>query len=297
MTEETWRPLGVETDDGVAQYDALHDGIPEWMDAAFWAWVQDGLTEQRRYRDGSGRVPHLRENETERLAQALRIPLPNLRYPGTDPASGRQQIGSAMQVLRQHGHGLQVADYMLAHFPSPDAGALDALLERSKSAWRVGTRSGKRGLVRRVPLGVQVGADFVMSRSARAGVRLAEAWEDLYGLNPNPSNAYRHAILAVEDAAIPVVSPTNTSATLGTVLRQVEDQGDWRLPMLCEHAKAPSRDVILGMMRLLWHGQHDRHGGQPSAPGDVTEPEAAVAVAIATTLVQWFDAGLVERET
>ncbi|MCC2030908.1 hypothetical protein [Microbacterium allomyrinae] len=201
-----------------------------------------------------------------------------------------------MTALQKHSNALQIADYMLAHFEGVLLDELDALLERSKSAWRVGTRAGKPGIVRRVPEGVQVGGDLVMARSGRAGVRLARAWEELYGQNPNPSEAYRLAILAVEDAAVPIVASNDASATLGKVLNQV-DNGGWRLPMNREHEKATSHDVLVGMIRLLWHGQHDRHGGQPSGPGNVSMEEATVAVGLATTLVQFFDAGLVRRET
>lgn len=136
-----------------------------------------------------------------------------------------------------------------------------------------------------------------MARSGRAGVRLAKAWESLYGLTPDPSAAYSHAIKAVEDAAIPVVSPTKPTATFGSVLGQMEQQGDWKLPMDREHPKAASGETLIGMMRMIWHGQHDRHGGQPSAPGNVSAEEAAVAVGLAVTLVSWFDAGLVVRTT
>lgn len=294
--DEVWRPLGFESDEAIAEYDALHDGVPPWMAAAFWAWVLSSITHIRTYKDGSGRVAHLNEGLTEHMAQSLRIPLPNLRVIGTDYREGQGQLSQAMEHLRKHGQPIQIADYILAHFPRASAPVLDDLLERSKSVWRVGTRSGKPGMVRRVPLGVQVGGDTVMARSGRAGVRLAAAWGQLYSPTPNDSEAYRSAILAVEDAAIPVVSPTNTSATLGTVLNQIADQGDWGLPMTREHPQAPSRDVVVGMMRLLWHGQHDRHGGQPSAPGNASHEEAIVAVGLATTLVHWIDAGLLARE-
>ncbi|MFB7860058.1 hypothetical protein [Rhodococcus qingshengii] len=90
-----------------------------------------------------------------------------------------------------------------------------------------------------------------MARAGRAGVRLAKAWEELYGLDSNPSEAYRLAILAVEDASIPVVPPHNTRATLGTALSQIENQGNWKLPMEREHQNAPTADVIIGMMRVL----------------------------------------------
>jgi hypothetical protein len=190
---------------------------------------------------------------------------------------------------------LRIADYLLARGGHGDSAELEALLERSNSAWRVGTRANAPGLERRVPLGVQVAADAVMQRSQDAGVRLAKAWGELYGVGGTPTEAYRLAVLAVEDAAIPVVSRNNPSATLGTVLKQMEDQKDWRLPMLREDARAETGDTIVAMMRMIWTGQHDRHGGKPARPGNVSQAEAEVAVSAAVALVSWFSSGLVQR--
>lgn len=53
MTDESWRPLGVESDDEIADYDALHDGVPEWLVAPYWAWVRGSLTIRGRYSDRS----------------------------------------------------------------------------------------------------------------------------------------------------------------------------------------------------------------------------------------------------
>ena len=294
--EEAWRPLGICSEDEVAEYDALHDGVPDWMAAAFWAWVRTEITEYRCYSDGSGRIAHLNEPLMEAMCQVLRVPLPNLRYSGTDRSIGKDQLSTAIQLLERKSDGLQVVDYILAHSSKAKEGALDELLSRSNSVWTVGTRSGRPGLVRRVPSGVQLGADTVMERAGRAGVRLASAWEHLYSLHANASEAYRLAILAVEDASIPVVSPSNKRATLGTVLRQLENQDNWMLPMSREDPRSPSHDVLLGMIRMLWHGQHDRHGGQPTAPGNVSKQEAIVAVGLATTLVHWFDSGIIARD-
>ena len=296
MSEETWRPLGVDGADEVAKYDALHDDVPEWMAPRFWAWIRESISVIRAYPDGSGRFPMLDEALAEEMAQTLRITLPALRSGERSSRAGQIQLQSAMAALMKHSQPLQIVDYLLAHDGNAKAEVLDALLERSKSAWEVGTRAGRPGLVRRVPLGVQVAADAIMARAGQAGVRLAKAWEELYGIVPNASAAYALAIKAVEDAAVPVVSSTNHRATMGTVLKQIEDQGDWRLPMEREHDRAPSREVLVGMMRLLWEGQHDRHGGQPSAPGDVSVEEASVAVSLAVTLVNWFDAGVVRRD-
>lgn len=295
MTDETWRPLGVDTEEEIAEYDALHDGVPEWMASAFWHWIRDTITVRRRYRDGSGNFPMVREAMVEAMCQTLKVGLPPIRMKENGVSEGAAQFKVAMEALVNSRKPLVIADYLLAHAEAPDDKALDALLTRSKSAWTVGQRAGHVALVRRVAEGVQLAADAVMAKADLAGVRLAKAWEELYGIDPNASTAYSLAIKAVEDAAVPVVSPTNSSATLGTVLRQMEDQADWKLPMEREHGRASSREVLIGMMRMLWHGQHDRHGGQPTAPGDVSVEEATVAISLSVTLVNLFSSALVAR--
>ncbi|GAA1608826.1 hypothetical protein [Actinoplanes couchii] len=293
---EVWRPLGVESDEEIAEYDALHDGIPAWMAVPYWAWVREALTTFRGDVFGD-RAAMLNVTLWEFMCQMLRITTSNLRISFVDANVGGDQLDRAIQTLQEHHGPLQVADFLLAHSRQDGiAKTLSLILGLSKSAYAIGERAGRPGLIRRVPIGVQVAADSIMGRAGRAGMRLAKAWEELYGLTPDASTAYRLAILAVEDAAVPVVSPQNSRATLGTVLKQLENQAGWSLPMLREHDSAPSLQVVINMMRLLWHGQHDRHGGQPSAPGDVSMEEAQVAVNLAVTLVAWFDAGLVRRE-
>ncbi|MBP3042894.1 hypothetical protein KKR91_07725 [Arthrobacter jiangjiafuii] len=298
MTESVdnrWLPLGVDTEEQVAEYDALHDGLPAWMTTPFWLWVQESVTVYGSYRDGSGRFQVLDEQLVEEMCQTLGIVTPNLRRPSMSSDAGATQLFLAMQVLRKHSAPLQIADYLLAFNGHADASQLDALLQRSRSLYEVGTRGERSGLVRRVPLGVKDNADALFIRAGQAGVRLAKAWEALYGVSPDASKAYALAIKSVEDAAIPLVSPSNSRATLGTLIGQMRDQRTWSLPMARENDETKSGDVILGMMRLLWNGQHDRHGGQPSAPGDVSFDEAQVAVSLAVNLVQLFNAGLVQR--
>ena len=65
-----------------------------------------------------------------------------------------------------------------------------------------------------------------MENSDDAGVKLARARESLYGLHPNPTMAFSQAIKAVEDAAIPVVIPKSSKATLGTVVNAIYNQTD-----------------------------------------------------------------------
>lgn len=294
--DNRWLPLGIDTEEQVAEYDALHDDLPVWMETPFWLWVQESITIYGSYSDGSGRFQMLDEPLAEEMCQTLGIATPNLRRAAQTRDAGATQLYGAMQTLRKHLAPLQIADYLLAFKGHAKADKLGALLQRSRSLYEVGIRGGRPGLVRRVPLGVKDNADALFARTGQAGVRLAKAWEALYGVTPDASRAYALAIKAVEDIAIPLISPSNSRATLGTLITQMRDQRTWSLPMARENDDAKSGDVILGMMRLLWSGQHDRHGGQPSAPGDVSFDEAQVAVSLAVNLVQVFSAGLVQRQ-
>ncbi|MGL5858208.1 MAG: hypothetical protein ACRC35_07380, partial [Angustibacter sp.] len=53
------------------------------------------------------------------------------------------------------------------------------------------------------------------------GADLARSWEAAYGRSPNPSEAYRLAIRAVEHVALPVILPGNDRATLGTAKSRI----------------------------------------------------------------------------
>lgn len=291
MTEKIWRPLSVNNEESIAKYDALHDGVPQWIEKRFWDWVIFSFYAG----PPEGEEVFLHEeidiHLVIELGMVLQIPLPSLPS-GRGPHLDRVELRSA---LENSSRGLDIADYLLSHGGHSDSDILDWLLGGGKSAWMVGERLGRPGLVRRVAEGVQDAADEVMESSGTAGIKLAQAWEALYGLHPNPTTAYSLAIKAVEDAAIPAVSPKHSQATLGTVIATIRDQKDWNLPMAREDNRAPSGQVLLEMMQMLWTGQHDRHGGNTDIPA-LTQGEAVVAVSLAVTLVHWFTThGLVQR--
>lgn len=92
MTDETWRPLGVDTEEQIAEYDALHDGVQEWMTEAYWAWVRQALTTMRTSPGAAGhRIAMLDTALAERMCQTLRIPLPNLHATYAAPENAKWQ--------------------------------------------------------------------------------------------------------------------------------------------------------------------------------------------------------------
>lgn len=286
---ETWRPLGF---DGSAAetYDALYDGVPNWMSESFWGWMLDRFTHAQREDYALDYEYFLKTELVRQVERRCRVRVP---YQGTDLSTGIIEIRRAAEA---NGAELRIADYLLSLQDSSQvADDLEVILEESGSAWKVGERAGQFGLVRRVPEAVQSAVNNTIASGAHAGDRLAQAWEAAFGINPDPSRAYSLAVKAVEDAAIPVVSPNDASATLGKINSQIRNTGDWCLPLQREDEYATTGSTLLSMMKMLWAGQADRHGGHHDPSLVITQEAAEVAVMTAATLVHWFTSGAVAR--
>jgi hypothetical protein len=184
---------------------------------------------------------------------------------------------------------LDLADWIVHGNNASVASNLESLLEAAGSTWTVGRRNGNRGLERRVSAAVQEAAESAFARASAGGI-LAEAWKAAYGRSPDPEQAYEKAIKAVEEVASSIVSPKNTTATLGTMLRDMRAQQDWTIDL-------PGRSsfVIVEMIEALWTGQESRHGGNGYRHPSQSEGETAVTLAVA--LLQLFSSGSAARRT
>ena len=280
-----WVPFGIE--DEIESYKALDPDITPWLRTSLWQWIESAIT----YRSASG-YRYLMTALARKSERILRVPLAaNLENASTDAAFRHiEQTYSDLDDTKTW----QLVDFLLAENPVEIA-QLQLVLVECGSAWAVGERMGKVGIVKRLPEGVSTAAEEIF-QTGDAGKRLAGAWLSAFGVNPDPEAAYSRAVKAVEDAAIPVVSPKNTGATLGTIIRDIKQNSNFKLPHLREHPEAQTHNVLLSMLQMLWTGQHDRHGGPSSVPvPNVTQDEAEAAVTLAVTLVGWFVTGKVQK--
>jgi hypothetical protein len=78
-------------------------------------------------------------------------------------------------------------------------------------------------LQRRTTVAASCAASLQTTMRDEAGEHLDDAWKAAFGRDPNPSVAYSQAIKAVEAAAIPVVTPSDSLATLGRVIGQLRE--------------------------------------------------------------------------
>lgn len=272
--DSTWRPLFIRDDPELAaEYDALHEGIPPWLVQGITRWVESAIR-------SSQNVPET----LEILEQLLQV---RLKWTSGTQSAERSLVRT---IESNAPDALKIIDacLMVTQF-SCDEASLQAMLDRSGSAWTIGTdEEDNPGLERRVDATVTTAAREAMSVAGNSSRHLRTAWHALYGVNPDASKAYSQAVKAVEAAGKPMISPTNTRTTLGTMIR------DMRAKPFKWSCVIGTVDNLIDMMSSVWSYQRDRHGDDDvTKPVTVSPAEAQAALHLALTLVQWFRDGTV----
>jgi len=151
---ETWQPL--DADDG-QDYAALYGEVTPWLKPSLLLWIAEVISER-----SIGAFDMLAKDRLRRLERDLRTPIGHI--------SGKPVVyaESLLRTFEQRNREWVLVDYLLAtsKAPDPDSAELGALLLESGSAWTVGMRQGKPGLVKRVAEGTE---DFVKHVTANRG--------------------------------------------------------------------------------------------------------------------------------
>jgi hypothetical protein len=276
---DAFRPLSKR---GTAdpRFDGPQEGLPSYLVDPVISWTRGAIFELRR----NGQFP--RRDVVERIQLALRMRSP-LEWRNGAQSAARSLLE---RMKREREFAIDVIDFLVQEVTdSAYANRLDQILTEGGSVWEVArTDKNKRFLARRVSGPVSDVIQSVSQDSERVGNHLEAAWQKLLGRQPDPSAAYREAIRAVEVAAKPVITPSDPTATLGKMIRAIEDKPEkWTVAL----DKGSSRQIA-EMANLIWKGQLDRHGtDDPKAPLHVSQEEADMAVNIAIALARIFTSG------
>ena len=135
-------------------------------------------------------------------------------------------------------------------------------------------------------------------------MHLSNAWRKVYGISPEPTDAYGDAVKAVEAAACPVVLATAATQRTTTIYRVRDHLRDaahkWRFVLVHDSKNLPNTGDISPVVELLNRllsaqtGRHDVNGTTVDYR-DSTVHEAQAAVYLAALLVQWFSSGAVQK--
>lgn len=270
----TWVPLGANSE----EFNTSHEGIPPWLETPLATWILRQIATSDPYGD-------IRVNAE--VLQNFDIKTRN-----SNPISGRiygENVVGYIQSLDPR-ETLKFVDFLLSEMSAgyqSEAQRLADILENGGSVWTVGERSGVRGLERRVIKPVQEMADLLISHDDAAAKYLMIAWNNCYGLNPNPDVSFTNSIKAVEAKLSHRIRPNDATATLGKILGDLRKSEKWRLSLEPSNKLSEEDDLLYQMARALWKGQKDRHGS--AVVQTQTQQEAEVAITLACSIIQLFN--------
>jgi len=172
--------------------------------------------------------------------------------------------------------------------------SLDSILNESSSAYSMDL-SDQWHLTTRVDDTAKQAFTDAVTQARQASGLLKSAWWATFKRDPDPSTAYRDAVLAVESVACEAFTPNDKRPSLGKAIRHLQNAvDDWTVATLDDQGQS-SAATLLAMLRTVWQN-HQRHVGEGgTAPEPASQEEAEAVLFLAVTIVQWFERGLVKR--
>ncbi|MFJ3395279.1 hypothetical protein [Leifsonia aquatica] len=265
----TWQRLSVRS--GRSSAEVLVEGVPDYL--------QYPLTEWLRTEFGWRRAGGVDQDILQRVANVTRIQV----FPTSYTGGISNQITDAIQDNSDL--FLDVLDATL-HLRGrlADSEALRYILELGASAWTVSADGA--ALQKRVDEATRRSFEDAVSLGDAVSAELVDAWSAAFGRNPDPSDAWDHAIKAVEELLIPIVLPNKPKANLGGVAGELGGQAShkWRLVTSTSSSQLDDGKTIEAMLRVIWPNP-DRHGGGTERRKP-TQQEAERIVHLAIAIVQ-----------
>ncbi len=251
--------------------DGPYEGVPDHLRGPFIDWLRRGAVQMmNRWEPGLVRG----------LALRLRVEIPH----SSDDAG----IWNELVKVAEYDDEVLLDWVDLSLSLEPYVGLredLEAVLRMGGSAYTV---SGDQ-LELLVPDELRQSKDMATDPPDEVSDELSKAWVHAYGLNPDPSDAWDHAIKAVEACLLPAVCPNNLKANLGNVLGELRAAGTpWKTALSGGTHQTQDAGRLVGMLEFLWPNP-DRHGGGHSRAPSLEEAQSVVNLAV--TIVQWHRAG------
>ena len=261
-------------------YFVLREGIPDTLLPSLLAWsLAHYTTPMRGVITGSGRyVNQDRLNRLERIIDQKVLPDD---YRRDDEAL--EHVFATNPSLH-----IQAIDIALRWAVTEAAEKLGTCLAEARSVYCLGRdQDGDYQIQFRQSAEMLELIETEANQSGHAAAHLRNALSKCLGLNPDPKGACREAVEAVEVAAKPVVTPTDSMPSLGKMCGAIRAKPEkWETDSEFDR----SIESVASMMEFVWNEGRFRHGDE-SAPIDVSQEAAEMTVQAAVLLVSWFRLG------
>lgn len=257
---------------GKRDLDGPFEGVPPHLKPQIFKWLNDTLhssLDADKWANVLAMRLHIPVNHRQGAAYSV------LQAAADDDDLLLDIVEGALRVQPRYGYDTDARE------------SLQSILDLCGSVYTV---SDALILVDRVGPEVEETRAKAVSVADEATDELSEAWSRAFGRNPDASDAWDHAIKAVESVLQPIVEPGNTKATLGSIIARLEqnDGAHWRCVFPGAN-KSHSVENFVKILRLIWPNP-DRHGPVTRKP---TNEEARAVVVQAAAILQWHREGTV----
>jgi len=288
-----WNPLSARKKNKTANVTAvLVDGVPSWLAQSIYTWLL-ALEKELGDRLENGQV----------IARMLRQPIRTnsnlgtfglLDYPVGEfwrTAEPDLQL-DIIDALLTLGGGVLIqtpAQSVFGPVREPAAKELEHILSTGGSMWR-SNLAEPFGLARRVDEAMEATVTSLSQSGLDAGAAIGTAWMCCYRRNPNYDEAYRHLVLAVEAALLPITIPRDSVGTLGKAINHIKATKEkWSVGGLDNGGT-----VLIEALDTIWKNQ-ERHAQPDGSIRGVTAAETEAALYTAVTIVSWRNANLITK--
>jgi hypothetical protein len=272
---ESWIPLHLRQNDGNAFTGAV-EGVPPYMAKSIWNWVdQQFITGTSSYSNGHFDLELLRKVELA-LKKDFPIDTWDLDFALEEL---HRLFAVEVELLDLVHHLLKLQSDWVSQLD------LEEILSLAGSAWRVETRDGRAGLVRRVAPELEDILRQTSELDPQASEYLAAAYANTFGREPNYDHAFDLAIKAVEQASIPRMNLPGKFKTLGRVMEHVKSGSFGLLVPMPDAYSFVKHSLLADACEVLWRSNEWRHAGKAAKATPVSKAQAEVATTLATTLV------------
>ncbi|MEN9735402.1 MAG: hypothetical protein RL129_112 [Actinomycetota bacterium] len=227
--------------------------IPSFLRENLFAWLNE----------------YLNEEAATQIAIFLQVDLVKTSFDPVDTLLRYAGISDETMI--------DVLDVALAHVQIArvnGAPKLEKMLSLANFEWKVKADNG--GLEKRVASEIADWAIEKIDPSESCGKFLSSAWANHFGTHPDFSKSYSESVKALEALLIPIVSPKNMKATLGSVIGELNANIS-TFEVLFEENANTKAIIVKDLLKLIWQNQDDRHGGV-FHPEQITEDESRFAL-------------------
>jgi hypothetical protein len=253
-----WKPLSVRTGERVEE--GPYEGVPLHLNAHVIEWVDSALR-----RGGYIDEPVLR-------AILLRLQV----FTSTDDRPSVKLLTLKSELEGNSRLILDTVDMLLV-LGRGNAEQLRTTLRLAGSIWTIA--EDNRSLQRRVSEAEAASKASAVSPNDLVSDELNKAWAAAFGLHPDSSDAWDHAIKAIEAILTGLVVPAQAKATLGHVVGEIKsDPSRWTMD-LTSNGPVGDGETLLNVLQLVW-ANPDRHGNPSSRTPTQDEAEKIVKIAV-----------------